>query len=152
MAESVERVRCFIGLGSNLGDREAYLRQALELLNRPPEVEVLRVSALRETEPVGGPRQGPFLNGVAELQTGFSPGALLIVLRWVETQLGRVRELPNGPRTVDLDLLFYGEERIVLPGLEVPHPRMAERPFVMEPLRELLPEADELLERLESCV
>ena len=128
--------RAFIGLGSNLGDREAALRGALELLGE----DVVAVSSFRETEPVGYLDQPAFLNAAAALETGLEPRALLERLLGVERELGRTREGPrHGPRTIDLDLLVYDDRVIDEPGLVVPHPRLAERRFVLEPLAELDP-------------
>jgi 2-amino-4-hydroxy-6-hydroxymethyldihydropteridine diphosphokinase len=130
-----------IGLGANLGDREATIRAALERLDGEEGIEVVRVSSLRETDPVGYEDQPPFLNGVAELDTELAPGELLERLLAVERDLGRVRQGPRyGPRTIDLDLLLYGDALVDEPGLEIPHPRMTERRFVLEPLAELDPE------------
>jgi 2-amino-4-hydroxy-6-hydroxymethyldihydropteridine diphosphokinase len=132
--------RAFVGLGSNLGDRETMLRRALELLAREPGVEVRRVSTFRETEPVGYVDQPRFLNGAAELETELPATELLARLLAVERRLGRVRGGPRfGPRTIDLDLLVYGDETIEAPGLRVPHPRLHERRFALEPLAELDP-------------
>jgi len=132
-------MRAYIGLGSNLGDREETLRGALERLGATPGVEVVGVSSLRETDPVGPVVDQPrFLNGAAALDTSLSARALLELLLEIESEFGRVRVgPPGGPRTLDLDLLLYGEERIDEPGLQVPHPRLHERPFVLEPLGEL---------------
>jgi 2-amino-4-hydroxy-6-hydroxymethyldihydropteridine diphosphokinase len=128
----------YIGLGSNLGDREATIRRALELLVAGGEIELERVSSLRETDPVGYTDQPRFLNGAAALRTELAPRALLERLQDVERELGRDRSGPRfGPRTIDLDLLLYGAERIDEKGLEIPHPRLAERRFVLEPLAEL---------------
>jgi 2-amino-4-hydroxy-6-hydroxymethyldihydropteridine diphosphokinase len=133
----------YIGLGSNLGDREATIRRALELLEAAGEIEVDALSSLRETDPVGYEDQPRFLNGAAALRTELVPRVLLERLQAVERELGRDRSGPRfGPRTIDLDLLLYGDERIEEPGLEIPHPRLAERRFVLEPLAEL----DESLE------
>ena len=132
-------VRAYIGLGSNLGDREATLRRALDLLGD----EVVAVSSFRETEPVGYLDQPRFLNAAAALDTELAPRALLDRLLEVERELGRTREGPRfGPRTIDLDLLLYGDRTIDEPGLTVPHPRLAERLFVLEPLAELDPDLD----------
>ena len=127
--------RAFVGLGANLGDREATIRHAAELLG------AARLSTIRETEPWGYADQPRFLNGVAALDTGLSPRALLDRLLAVERELGRVRgEGPRfGPRTIDLDLLLLGDEVVDEPGLVVPHPRLGERRFVLEPLHELDP-------------
>jgi 2-amino-4-hydroxy-6-hydroxymethyldihydropteridine diphosphokinase len=133
-------VRVFVGLGSNLGDREANLRAALEALAAEPGIAVASVSSFRDTAPVGLEAQPRFLNAAAALETELSPRALLERLLAVERALGRRREGPRfGPRTIDLDLLVYGETRIDEPGLEVPHPRLHERRFALEPLAELDP-------------
>jgi 2-amino-4-hydroxy-6-hydroxymethyldihydropteridine diphosphokinase len=133
--------RAFVGLGSNLGDREVMLRRALELLAAEPGVEVRHVSSFRETEPVGFTDQPRFLNAAAEVETELAAPELLARLLDVERHLGRVRSGPRfGPRTIDLDLLLYGDETIDVPGLRVPHPRLHERQFALEPLAELDPE------------
>jgi len=129
--------RAHIGLGSNLGDRDAALRGALELLG----TEVVAVSSFRETDPVGYLDQPRFLNAAAALDTELPPRELLARLLEVERELGRTRDGPRyGPRTIDLDLLLYGDLVIDEPGLVVPHPRLAERRFVLEPLAELDPD------------
>lgn len=128
----------YIGLGSNLGDREATIRRALELLAADAAIEVEAVSSLRETDPVGYVDQPRFLNGAAALRTELPPRAVLERLQHVERALGRDRTGPRfGPRTIDLDLLLYNGEQINEAGLEIPHPRLAERRFVLEPLAEL---------------
>lgn len=131
--------RSFIGIGANLGDREATLRSAVVALGSTPGVEIVAVSTLRETEPVGSVTDQPwFLNGVVAIETSLSARALLAELLRIEAEHGRTREGPQGgPRTLDLDLLLHGEERLDEPGLTVPHPRLHEREFVLEPLREL---------------
>jgi 2-amino-4-hydroxy-6-hydroxymethyldihydropteridine diphosphokinase len=131
----------YIGLGSNLGDREGTIRRALELLSAGDDIEVTAVSSLEETDPVGYEDQPRFLNGAAELRTSLGARALLNRLLAIERRLGRVRgEGPRfGPRTIDLDLLLYGEDVIDEPGLEIPHPRLHERRFALEPLAELDP-------------
>ncbi|TMK93900.1 MAG: 2-amino-4-hydroxy-6-hydroxymethyldihydropteridine diphosphokinase [Actinobacteria bacterium] len=135
--------RVFVGLGANLGDRETMLRRALDLLADEPGVELRRVSTFRETEPVGFLDQPPFLNAAAELETELSAPDLLARLLDVERRLGRVRgDARFGPRTIDLDLLLYGGETIRAPGLRVPHPRLHERRFALEPLAELEPELE----------
>jgi 2-amino-4-hydroxy-6-hydroxymethyldihydropteridine diphosphokinase len=127
-------------LGANLGDRERTLRVALDLLARKQGIEVLSVSRFRETDPVGFEQQPHFVNGAAKLRTTLGPRALLERLLAVERALGRTRAGPRfGPRTIDLDLLLYGEDFIDEPGLTVPHPRLAERRFVLEPLADLDP-------------
>jgi 2-amino-4-hydroxy-6-hydroxymethyldihydropteridine diphosphokinase len=126
--------RAFVGLGSNLGDREALIRRAATLIG------TTRLSAIVETEPWGYEDQPRFLNAVAEIETPLGPRALLDQLLEVERQLGRERVGPRwGPRTIDLDLLLYGEEELDEPGLVVPHPLLTERLFVLEPLAELDP-------------
>jgi 2-amino-4-hydroxy-6-hydroxymethyldihydropteridine diphosphokinase len=133
-------VRAYIGLGSNLGEREATLRRALDLLQAEPGIDVVGVSSFRETEPVGVVDQPRFVNAAAALETDLAPRALLERLLAVEQTLGRVRYGPRfGPRTVDLDLLLYDDRVIAEPGLEVPHPRLHERRFALEPLLELDP-------------
>jgi 2-amino-4-hydroxy-6-hydroxymethyldihydropteridine diphosphokinase len=134
-------VRAFVGLGSNLGDREGTLRAAVGRLRSSSATRVLRVSTLRNTEPVGYVDQPRFLNGAVELETELPARELLGVLLELERVFGRDRSAsaPRGPRTLDLDLLLYGGEEIAEPGLEVPHPRLHERRFVLEPLAELDP-------------
>ncbi len=130
----------YVALGSNLGDRRAQLAAALEALRQTPGVRVLGVSAVYETEPVGPP-QGRYLNAAARLATSLSPRALLERLLAIEARAGRVRGSErNAPRTLDLDLLLYADRELREPDLELPHPRMAARPFVLEPLRELAPD------------
>jgi 2-amino-4-hydroxy-6-hydroxymethyldihydropteridine diphosphokinase len=133
--------RSFVGLGSNLGDPKEQVRRALELLAAEDGVEVVAVSALRETDPVGYEHQPRFLNGAAELRTSLTARELLGRLLAIERRLGRVRgEGPRfGPRTIDLDLLLHGDEVVAEPGLVVPHPRLHERRFALEPLAELDP-------------
>jgi 2-amino-4-hydroxy-6-hydroxymethyldihydropteridine diphosphokinase len=134
-------VIAYIGLGSNLGEREATLREALTRLGELDGVAVVAVSSFRETDPVGNVDQPRFVNGAAEIETKLGPRELLDRLLEVERSLGRDRSREErwGPRTVDLDLLLYGDETVGEPGLEVPHPRLAERTFVLEPLVELDP-------------
>ena len=133
--------RAYVALGSNLGDRAATIRSALAELAASPGVEVVAVSALAETDPVGYADQPRFLNGAAAVETSLPPRELLELLLEIERRHGRVREgVPaQGPRTLDLDLLLYGEAEIDEPGLRVPHPRLHERAFVLEPLAELDP-------------
>jgi 2-amino-4-hydroxy-6-hydroxymethyldihydropteridine diphosphokinase len=133
--------RVFVGLGSNLGDREGTIRAALGRLRSLPETTIVRVSTLRKTEPVGYVDQPRFLNGVVELETELAPRDLLDALLGFERALGRDRSASpaQGPRTLDLDLLLYGDEEISEFELRVPHPRLHERRFVLEPLVELDP-------------
>ena len=130
----------FVGLGANLGDREKMLRSALERLSAEPGVELVAVSSFRDTAPIGITDQPRFLNAAAAVETTLSAHDLLDRLLAIERRLGRTREGPRfGPRTIDLDLLLYGEEIVDEPGLRVPHPRLAERRFALEPLFELAP-------------
>ena len=124
----------YVGLGSNLGDRESMITRAADL------IDAVRLSMIRETAPWGYEDQPGFLNAVAEVETELAPRPLLERLLEVETTLGRERDGPRwGPRTIDLDLLLYGELAVDEPGLTVPHPRLAGRLFVLEPLAELAP-------------
>jgi 2-amino-4-hydroxy-6-hydroxymethyldihydropteridine diphosphokinase len=133
--------RAYVGLGSNVGDREQMLWGAIHMLAFNPEVDVAAVSSIRETDPVGLLDQPPFLNAAVALDTELDPRALLDLLLSVERELGRTREGPRfGPRTIDLDLLLYGDEVVDEPGLTVPHPRVHERRFALEPLAELDPD------------
>jgi 2-amino-4-hydroxy-6-hydroxymethyldihydropteridine diphosphokinase len=134
-------MRAYIGLGSNLGDREQYLRKAIELLGAEPEIDVLAVSSVRETKPVDFVDQPRFLNAAAKAETSLSAKALLQRLLAIEQALGRSRAGRRfGPRIIDLDLLLYGDQIVDAPGLTVPHPRLAERRFALEPLHELDPD------------
>jgi 2-amino-4-hydroxy-6-hydroxymethyldihydropteridine diphosphokinase len=151
--------RAYVGVGANLGDRERTIRDALAALAARPDVAVVAVSALRETDPVGYLDQPRFLNGAAALETELAPRALLDALLEVERELGRVRgDGPRyGPRPIDLDLLLHGDLVVDEPGLVVPHPRLHERLFALEPLAELDPElvvpgrgaVEDLIARLE---
>jgi 2-amino-4-hydroxy-6-hydroxymethyldihydropteridine diphosphokinase len=137
-------VRAFIGLGSNVGDRETWLRKAVGAVGALPGTDVRGVSQLRDTEPVGVTDQPRFLNGALEVETTLGPRELLEALLEIEHKLGRDRSgtRPGGPRTVDLDLLLYGDALIAEPGLAVPHPRLAERRFALEPLADLDPDLE----------
>jgi 2-amino-4-hydroxy-6-hydroxymethyldihydropteridine diphosphokinase len=133
--------RAYVGLGANLGDREGMLRAALEQLAAEPGIRLVAVSSFRETEPVGFRDQPCFLNAAAAVETALSARKLLGRLLAIERRLGRTREGPRfGPRTIDLDLLLHGDEQLAEPGLTVPHPRLHERLFALEPLAELDPE------------
>jgi 2-amino-4-hydroxy-6-hydroxymethyldihydropteridine diphosphokinase len=132
--------RAYIGVGTNLGDRAAMLRAAIEQLRTEPAVEVVAVSSIRDTDPVGIADQPRFLNAAVALETELSARELLDRLLGIERRLGRTRAGPRfGPRTIDLDLLVYGDAQIAEPGLEVPHPRLHERLFALEPLVDLDP-------------
>lgn len=131
----------YVGLGANVGNRRENLDRAVELLAAEPGVRVLAVSSVRETDPVGYEDQPRFLNAASALETELRPRELLERLLAIERALGRERAGPRfGPRTIDLDLLLYGNETLDEPGLNVPHPRLAERLFVLEPLYELAPD------------
>jgi 2-amino-4-hydroxy-6-hydroxymethyldihydropteridine diphosphokinase len=155
-------VRAFVGLGSNLGERRETLRAAIGRLRGLPEVEVKRVSSLRDTDPVGYLDQPRFLNGAVEIETDLSARALLGALLELERAFGRDRSTAprHGPRTLDLDLLVYGDAIIDEPLLRVPHPHLHERRFVLEPLVELDPDLEvpgqgsvqALLARLDSSI
>jgi 2-amino-4-hydroxy-6-hydroxymethyldihydropteridine diphosphokinase len=139
----MDAATAWIALGSNLGDRRATLDAAVRGLAAEEGVEVLRVSPWLETEPVGGPPgQGPYLNGVLEARTTLSPRGLLERLLALEVRHGRLRaeEIPDGPRTLDLDLLLLGDTEVSEPDLVVPHPRLEERTFVLEPFARLAPD------------
>jgi len=148
----------YVSLGSNLGDRAVQLSRALAALAALPATRVAALSPIFETAPVGPPPQGPYLNAVAKLRTSLAPRALLEDLLAIERAAGRVRGgVRNAARTLDLDLLLYGASVIDEPGLRVPHPRLAERPFVLEPLAALAPalrhpELDETISALASRV
>jgi 2-amino-4-hydroxy-6-hydroxymethyldihydropteridine diphosphokinase len=129
---------CLISLGSNLGSRREIIEEALAKLRRSAGVLVTAASSLRETPPIGGPAgQGLFLNAAAVLDTSLQPESLLTLLQHIEDEAGRRREEHWGPRTLDLDLLLYGEMVLSAPALEIPHPRMAWRRFVLEPAAEV---------------
>ena len=129
----------FVALGSNLGDRCATLRRALDGLDAVPGLRLRACSRMHQTEPVGGPPQPRFLNAVARLESALGPHALLAALQRLERAHGRRRTVVDGPRTLDLDLLLYGDHQVADAQLSLPHPRMAERTFVLAPLAELAP-------------
>ncbi len=130
----------FIGLGSNLGDREDCINKAIDCLKEASNITVEKVSSMIETEPQNATGQGKYLNAVIKLETNLVALDLLKEMQSIEDSLGRVRLFKNAPRTIDLDILLYGEEVIDEPELKVPHPRMFERKFVIEPLLEIEPE------------
>ena len=129
----------YLGLGSNVGDREQTLQAAIDRL-QSPELRITRVSSVYETEPQQRRNQRWFLNLVVEAETDLFPRQLLGRIARIEQQLGRRRLLANGPRTIDIDILFYGSFVVATPGLQIPHPRFAERRFVLAPMAELAPE------------
>jgi 2-amino-4-hydroxy-6-hydroxymethyldihydropteridine diphosphokinase len=128
----------YLGLGSNIGDREAMIERALGELDAP-DLQLKRVSSLYETEPIGFLDQGWFLNCVAEFETGLFPKRLLQRMQKVELTMGRVRSVRNGPRNIDLDILLFGDAVMKTGELEIPHPRYRERRFTLAPLAELAP-------------
>lgn len=128
----------YVALGSNMGDREQLLMQAIELVDRDPAIEVCRVSGIYETDPVGYTDQPPFLNMAIAIRTTLPPIELLRKLLDYELQLGRVRQIRWGPRTIDLDLLLYDNVRMDQEELTLPHPRMMERSFVLVPLNDVI--------------
>lgn len=134
----------FISLGSNIGARERWLQQAIEMLHGQEAIEVIGCSSMYETEPVDFLDQPPFINMVIAVQTTLSPTALLDVMLGVEGKLGRIRTIKNGPRTIDLDILLYNDVQLETAQLTLPHPRMYERCFVLVPLAELVAETKQL--------
>lgn len=133
--------RVFVGLGSNQGDRREHLSHALKALSAEPAIRLARVAPIVETEPAGGPPQGPYLNTVVELETRLTPLDLLSALKAIETRLGRKPEPDRwGPRPIDLDILLYEDQVIDSPSLTIPHSRMHERQFVLEPLVQIAPD------------
>ena len=137
--------RIYVGLGANVGDREANLRSAVVAIEARPEVRVVGASKVYESAPVGYVGQPDYLNAAGELETGVSPRDLLRVLLEIERSLGRVRERRWGPRIIDLDLLLYGHRIVQEQGLTVPHPQLHLRAFVLLPLLDLSPEGVEPL-------
>ncbi|MFA5975975.1 MAG: 2-amino-4-hydroxy-6-hydroxymethyldihydropteridine diphosphokinase [Elusimicrobiota bacterium] len=130
-------VKAYIALGSNLGNRRAWITQALDRLAQTPEIHLQAVSLLTETKPVGPLDQPDFINGVAEIETTLEPLELLDRLLAVEQSLGRIRQKRWGPRTIDLDILFYGDQTVNHPRLVIPHPELKNRPFLQAALAEL---------------
>jgi 2-amino-4-hydroxy-6-hydroxymethyldihydropteridine diphosphokinase len=144
-------VRAYLGLGSNLGDRAGHLQRAVDRLDATDHVDVVAVSPIYETAPVGGPPQPEYLNAVVAVETALSARELLSVAHALEADAERVRLERWGPRTLDVDVLLAGDERVDEPDLVVPHPRMEERAFVLVPLADLdsawRPAADALVSR-----
>jgi 2-amino-4-hydroxy-6-hydroxymethyldihydropteridine diphosphokinase len=138
---------CYIALGSNLGDRKFYIDSAIKKIRCLTNTKVNKVSSIIETVPQGGPAQGPYLNAVLEAATELSPYLLLQELQRIEVTLGRVRTIKNAARTIDLDILIYGDIVMKEEALCIPHPRMLERDFVLVPLKEI---AGEVINKLLS--
>lgn len=134
--------KSYLSLGSNMGDRVGMLRQAVRLLKEHPAIEVMNISSLFETAPVGFTEQDAFLNMVVQLQTDLNAYELLEICQDIEQTLDRKREIRWGPRTIDLDILLYNQDEFETENLVIPHPRMHERAFVLVPLLELDPELD----------
>jgi 2-amino-4-hydroxy-6-hydroxymethyldihydropteridine diphosphokinase len=133
-------IRIVIALGSNLGDRHAYLTQGVQALRASGALHNIEVSSFIETEPEGVVGQPPFLNGALIAETHFQPRQLLELMLEIERRLGRLRPFDRAPRTLDLDLILHGAQIVQEPDLQVPHPRFRERRFVLEPLAELAPD------------
>lgn len=140
-------ITCYIGVGSNLGDRKFNIESAIKKIRTLESTKIRKVSAIIETAPQGGPPQGLYLNAVLETETQLTPYQLLQELQRIESMLGRVRVVVNSPRAIDLDILTYGDICMNETALSIPHPRMLERDFVMLPLKEIAPE---LVKKLQS--
>jgi 2-amino-4-hydroxy-6-hydroxymethyldihydropteridine diphosphokinase len=132
--------QAMIGFGGNRGNSDRICREGLARLEGYSRIHILKVSSLYRTEPVGVVEQDWFINGVVECETSFEPRELLDVLHRIEDELGRVREIRWGPRTLDLDILAYGRRVISMPDISIPHPRLHERRFVLVPLAEISPD------------
>ncbi|MBI4974216.1 MAG: 2-amino-4-hydroxy-6-hydroxymethyldihydropteridine diphosphokinase [Candidatus Omnitrophica bacterium] len=130
-------VICYLGIGSNLGDRKKYINTAIEELRKNKHIHVNRISSIYETEALSAIAQGKFLNGVLEIETDLTPEALLGELNAIEGRLGRKRIVKDGPRTIDLDILYYDDVNMKSHNLIIPHPKIREREFVLKGLREL---------------
>lgn len=133
-------VKVYIGIGSNMGDKEDNIREALGLLERDGRVSALEIAPLYKTDPVGYADQDWFLNTVASVKTDLSPRELLGLLMGIERQMGRERTIRWGPRVIDLDIILYGDAVVNTPDLQIPHPRIVERAFVVVPLADLDPD------------
>ena len=145
----------YIAFGSNLGNREENINKAIEYLKKNSLIKIEKISSIIETEPQGGPEQPKYLNGIIKIKTELLPRELLEFLQEIEHKLKRKRLIKNGPRTIDLDIILYEDEFIDEPDLKIPHPRMFERDFVINPLIEIEPEFRERLkfikERYDCC-
>jgi 2-amino-4-hydroxy-6-hydroxymethyldihydropteridine diphosphokinase len=142
----------YVGIGSNLDDPRTHVLKALDELDELPHTRLVKKSSLYKSEPVGYPAQPDFVNAVAQLETGLPAERLLAELHGLEARHGRKRSFDNAPRTLDLDVLLYGELSLDTPGLRIPHPRMHERAFVLRPLLEIAPELQaRYRDALDSC-
>jgi len=128
----------YLALGSNLGDRLGFIHKSIDELENSG-VKVLKLSTIIETDPVGGPAQGKYLNAVLKASTSHSPEELHVITQTIERKLGRVKKIINGPRVIDIDILLYDDIKLISPKLLIPHPRLLERPFVMGPLEQIDP-------------
>ncbi len=135
---SFEPVIAYLGLGSNMGNRQDYLDKALELLSQRLQIE--KISSVYDTEPIGNINQPRFLNLVCQVYTRLAPMGLLALAKGIESKLGRIFGKSNAPRPIDIDILFYDDRVIETPELVIPHPRLAERAFVLVPLAEIAPD------------
>ncbi len=130
---------CYLGVGSNLGDRRETIKSAVKEINALEGIKVIKSSKIIETDPVGGPaRQGKYLNSALKIRTNLTPFTLLKRLKQIEKKLGRKKTVRFGPRTIDLDILFYGNKIINRKNLKIPHPKIFEREFVIKPLMQIL--------------
>ena len=132
-------VTCYLGIGSNLGDRQKNIKLAIKKIKALKDTNVLKASKIIESKPMGGPAgQSKFLNGALKIKTRLPPLILLKKLKKIEKDLGRTKTVRDGPRIIDLDILVYGDKLINRKGLKIPHPKMFEREFVLKPLREII--------------
>lgn len=131
-------VSVYLGIGSNLGNRRENIKKAIALLAGIPGIKLSKISSLYDTLPVGGPKQGNFLNGAVKINTNLSPFRILGYLKKIEKKMGRKKTVKNGPRQIDLDILFYGNALINTKELRIPHPCMFKRDFVLKPLKEII--------------
>ena len=135
-----QMAKVYLGIGSNIGDKEANCRRVIEQLSRAEDVEVIRASSFYLTEPIGGPPQNDYLNGILEIRTGLSPGNCLEVFKRIEGDMGRKPSGKDHPRAIDVDILLYDDKVQYTKDLEIPHPRMHEREFVLRGMMELAPD------------
>ena len=131
-------VVCYLGIGSNLGNRRKNIKKALDYLAKTKGIKIEKTSRIYETEPVGGPAQRKFLNAAIKIKTSLTPQLFLKIIKKIEKDLGRRKTVRFGPREIDLDILLYGNKIIKRRDLTIPHPRMFEREFVLKPLREIV--------------